>query len=174
MMNTYRFHAFPSAPYWSWNYHALRALSAESLAQVLAGVVVRKLVAAPKGGYEVDIQPARPNHHDALADIETALSELGLTTAQAMITEWVTSIVEAAVLGGVGGGAMGSATKDPFLTIGGVILGLVIGVAVGSAMLVVKAEYQADRIDPFGSGWRLSVVPRPHITFGQQPYFGSA
>ena len=169
-MNTYRLHAYPSAPYWSWNFHATPIITAEALAQTLSGVVIRQLSASPHGGYDLDIRLDRPSHQDAIADIESALRQFGFDTAQAVITEWVTSVVEGALLGGAGGTAIGSASKDPVAIVVGAIIGLLVGAAVGSAMQTVKATYEANRLHPFGGGWHLTVVPPPDMHLGPQAW----
>jgi len=169
-MRTYRFHASPAAPYWSWNYHATPVLAADALMQTLAGAVVRELVASPHGGFLVDVQIDRPDHHVALADIESALRQLGYDTAQAVITESATSVVEGALLGTAGGGALGSATKDPWAMLLTAAIGLVVGVAVGSGVNTIRAMYQADRLHPFGGGgWQFTQLPLPQPDGGQQP-----
>ncbi len=169
-MNTYRLHAHPSAPYWSWNFHAIPLLTEDALAQTLPGVVIRQLSASPHGGYDLDIRLDRPTHQEAVADIELALRQFGFDTAQALITEWVTSVVEGALLGGAGGGAIGSASKDPVVIVFGAVIGLLVGAAVGSAMQTVKATYEANRLHPFGGGWHLTIVPPQDTQLGPQAW----
>ena len=137
-------------------------------AQTLSGVVIRQLSASPHGGYDLDIRLDRPSHQDAIADIESALRQFGFDTAQAVITEWVTSVVEGALLGGAGGTAIGSASKDPVAIVVGAVIGLLVGAAVGSAMQTVKATYEANRLHPFGGGWHLTVVPPPDMHLGRK------
>lgn len=155
-MNTYRFHASPGF-YWS-NYHNVATLTSEAVVQSLAGVVVRSIVPANYGGYAVDLQLDRDNHHDAVADIHAAMDQLGLNVAQVVITEWATSIVEGALLGTGGGAAAGSATKDPVVFLIVTALGALIGAAVGSGLNSAKAMYRADRIYPSRYGWQFTQL----------------
>ncbi len=169
-MRTYRFHAYPAGPYFRWSYSGVPALSADSLVTALAGGTVRELVASRHGGYEVDIQLDRPTHTDALADIESALWQMGFETAQALITEWASSLVEGALLGTAGGGAIGSASKDPIGALVGAIIGLAVGAVVGSTLQTAKVRYQADRLHPHGGGWLLTQLQPPQPTSSYQPY----
>ncbi len=165
-MNTYRFNASPAFRH--WNYQLLPTLTANSLTQTLAGVVVRQLVTSAQAGYDVDLQLDRPNHHEAVADIHAALAQLGFNMAQAVITEWATSVVEGAVLGTASGGALGSATKDPWAMFFGAVIGLLVGASVGSGVNTVKAMYQADRMFPHRYGWQLTELPKPRPDLGRQ------
>jgi hypothetical protein len=147
-LNTYRFHA--SHLFNAWNYGGvLPTLTRNGLVQTLAGVGIRDLTAAPNGGYEAHV-------------------ELGRATHQAEVTEWATATVEGALLGGTGGGAIGSATKDPLGFLAGLALGAVVGAVVGHAAQTIKARYRADRIAP--GMWQFTQLPVPRPGFGTQPW----
>lgn len=165
-MNTYRFHAAPAFNH--WNYRVLPTLTADSLTNTLAGAVVRNLVTSSQGGYYVEVQLDRTNHQDAVADIHAALTQLGFNTAQAVITEWATSVVEGALLGTAGGGALGSTTKDPLAMLFSAAIGLLVGAAVGSGINTVKAMYQADRVHWSRYGWQFTQLPLPRPQLGPQ------
>jgi hypothetical protein len=96
-MKTYRFQPSP-AFYW-WNYRNVATFTTQAVVQSLAGAVVRSIVPAEYGGYAVDLQLDRDNHHDAVADIHAAMVQLSFNVARVVITEWATSIVEGALLG---------------------------------------------------------------------------
>jgi hypothetical protein len=162
-MNTYRFQAAAA-------YRSAPTLTAEALLETLAGVVVRSVVAAPYGGYEVDLQLDRGNHHQAIAEIHDALLQSGFNVAQIVITEWATSVVEGAIFGTGGGAAIGSATKDPVAFFILTALGLVVGAAVGRGIYTAKALYQADRMNWHPYGWRLTQLVLPQPSFEAQPW----
>lgn len=169
-MKTYRFHAAPVPSYFRWSPGSPPGITSASLAQTLAGVVVRQVIASPQGGYDIAMDIERPTHGEALADIEAALGSFGYATTQAVITEWATSVVETGLLGTVGGGALGSATKDPLAALAGALIGFVVGAAVGSTMRRITAIYQADRLNHFGGGWNLSPMPIPNTPPIPEPF----
>ena len=77
-MKSYRFHAAPVPSYFHWSPGSLPDITPSSLAQTLAGVVVRQVISSPQGGYDISIDMERPTHGDALADIEAALGHLDM------------------------------------------------------------------------------------------------
>ncbi len=166
-LNTYRFHA--SHLYNAWNYGGvLPALTRNGLVQTVAGVGIRELTTAPNGGYEAHVELGRATHHDALTEIETGLVQLGFYAVQVDVTEWATATVEGALLGGTGGGAIGSATKDPFGFFAALAIGAVVGALVGHTAQTIKARYRADRIAP--GMWQFTQLPVPRPGFGSQPW----
>src|SRR5260370_5643314 len=104
-MNTYHFRAIPRIAI-AFSYRGLPQLTAQSLAQLLVGVTVHQLTGTPSVGYDVHLQLERQSHHDALTEIYSAMEQLGFTVTQAVVTEWVTSVVECALVGATGGGAI--------------------------------------------------------------------
>jgi hypothetical protein len=165
-MNTYRFHASRAPQF--WDYGATPTLSTDDIVQSLAGAAVHELIAYTNGGYDVHVQLDRANHADALTELETALLQLGFNIVQAEITELVTAALEGAFLGGAGGGALGSATKDPFAAFAGLVIGAIAGALVGRGMQTIKARYRADRLAP--GVWQLTQLPLPQPDSGQQPF----
>ena len=59
--------------------------------------------------------------------IEQGFGQLDFSLAQALITEWATSIMEGALIGGTGGGVIGSSSKQAGPTAAGAIIGVVVG-----------------------------------------------
>jgi hypothetical protein len=168
-MNTYHFHASHGFP--QWNYRFAPTLTSDLLVQTLADIAVRELVASKWGGYNIELQCERANHHEAVADINAALAQLGFDTAQVLITEWATSMVEGALVGGAGGGAIGSAAKNPWAVVFGAVVGLLVGSAVGSGMNTIKAMYRADRINPHRYGWQFTQLQISQADGGGHQWF---
>ena len=161
-MNTYRFHLYPSNPYFHGAFPGSNALTAESLAQALVPVIVHEVFARPQGGYNVALGMRRQDHAEALADLENALGSLGYSMTQAIITEWATSMVESAIVGiGAGGLAGGAATKSPIGALITAAIGGLVGLGVGSGLRRVVAIYQADRLRQYPYGWQLTALPLP-------------
>ncbi len=158
-MNTYQFRAIPRTFFAS---PGLPQLTAEAILQTLAGSAVHQLSGTPTSGYDVHLQLDRQAHHDALHDIRVAMEQLGFTVGQAIVTEWLTSTLELAVIGGAGGGALGGATKDPWAMAACAVLGVVAGAVVAQFMRAVKARYDAQLLHPYGpNGWYLTPQQQP-------------
>jgi len=169
-MHTYRFHTALAGPFFALARGTGPGLTADALVQALTGVVVRELVTAPQGGYDVELRLDRQSHEDALAEIEAVLGQLGFAMLQALITEWTTSAIEGAVLGAAAGGAgMGSLTKDPVSAVLAAVLVGGVGAIVGSTMETVKARFTAEKAHPFGGGWQVTQITPAGTDLGPEP-----
>jgi hypothetical protein len=156
-MRRYRFQA-ARGPFFN-PYVGTPGLSPEALTQSLPGAIVRALVQLPLDqGYDVEIQLQRPSHEAALDDIVQAIGQYGLQLLQARIVEVTTAAVETALVGGAGGGLVGSASKDAAATIAGALIGLAVGAMVGSQIERVTAAYVVARPHPMGP-WYLTPIP---------------
>jgi putative transcriptional regulator len=156
-MNRYRFQAARGAFFNTYSPAPL--LTPEALAAALPGAGVRALVQLPlDGGYDVEVQLQRACHDDALDDIVQALGQFGLQLVQARITEIATATVETALVGGAGGGAIGSSSKDAGVTVAAALVGAAIGAAVGSQLERVAAMYMVAKPYPMGP-WQLTPIP---------------
>jgi Glycine zipper 2TM domain len=101
------------------------------------------------------------------------MEQLGFNVAQVLVTEWLTSALEGALVFGAGGGVLGSATKDPWLMAAGALLGALAGAAAGSLMRTAKARLDAQLLHPFGGGWRITPQVPPQSAagaWGPAPY----
>lgn len=152
-MHTYRLHAQSNFPR-GFGWPGVQDLTIGTFTQALAGAMVKELVATPDGGYEVHIALTRPTHEQALDEIWSVLQQAGYNYAEAVVTEWVTSAVEGALAGGLGGTAVGSRTKDAGTTIVSLIIGGLVGAAIGSLKETVKRSFQARRNYLYG-GWEF-------------------
>ena len=160
-MNRYRLRATPH-PALAFSYalaHQLTAASiAQALVQALEGVAVRQIAGSSLGGYDVELQLDRPSHGDAVAQISVAFQQLGFSVAEATVTEWVTTTVELSILGCLGGGAVGSATRDPGATVIAAVVGGFAGAIAGAYVHKVAAAYQAQRHPLLTEAWQLTPI----------------
>jgi hypothetical protein len=158
-MNTYRLLVQShDVPYLVTRWSA-SALTKERLSQSLAGVAVRDLSEAGTGRYLLELQLQRPSHDQALSDILVALQQLGYSIVEAMVSEWVSAVVQGLLLGAASGGAVGSASRDPRITFVVAAFGAAAGAIAGSGVRNVKVVYQVQRTYP--SGWVLTPVQEP-------------
>jgi hypothetical protein len=171
-MNTYRFRAIPRIAT-AFSYRGLPQVTTQSLGQLLVGVTVHQLTGTPSVGYDIHLQLDRQSHHDALTEIYFAMQQLGLTVTQAVITEWVTSVVEGALVGATGGGAIGASAKDPWAILLGGAVGFFVGAAAGSLIKTAKATHDARLVHSFNGGqWRIErAPPSPATSWAPSRYF---
>jgi hypothetical protein len=95
-------------------------------------------------------------------DIRNTMEQLGFSVAQAVITEWLTSTLELALIGGAGGGALGSASKDPGIAIICALIGAGAGAVAAQFTKTVKARFDAQLMHAYGpSGWSITPQPPP-------------
>lgn len=157
-MNTYRFHVAPQLTY-KYPGVVARQLTVADISRTLLGSTVQQIAGTPTTGYGVVVQLGRASHPHALHDIRVALEQLGFAVVQAEITEWLTATLELALIGGTGGGALGSATKDPGIVILGAAIGFAAGAIAAQFTKKVKARFDAQLVHPYGPhGW--SVTPQ--------------
>lgn len=164
-ISTYRFHAKRVHPAWSYFYSATPPLTRAGLSRTLAGVTIHEL-ADSSGGHHVHIELARSTHDDAIAQIEAALAQFAFYTVQIEVTEWATALVEGALIGGSGGGALGAATRNVVGLVAGVLVGGILGAIFGQSAWSPQARYRADRIAP--GWWQLMQLPVPQQGLGGQ------
>jgi hypothetical protein len=172
-VNTYRFRALPKFLY-AIAFPELPELTVQVIGQTLTGATVHELTGDPTSGYDVHMQLDRSSHHEALDDIRSGMEQLGFNVAQVLVTEWLSSVLEGALVGGAGGGALGAATKDPWVMAAAALLGALAGAAAGSLVRTVKARFDAQLLHPFGGGWRITpqAPPLPAAgAWGPAPYY---
>ena len=136
-------------------------LTEAGIVQVLAGTLVRDLVAGPQGAFEVQLELYRQTHQDALSEIAAALAQRGFDVTEAVVVEWATSVLEGLVLGGLGGGAIASSTRNAESAAFGAFAGGIFGMILGSFVPKATAAYQAQRADPVTGSWQLVQVQMP-------------
>lgn len=113
-MNTYRLTLRPQV-HVAWGGYGFPALTEELITNALADAVVREIVTDPTGASVVDLGLERPSHADALNEIILFVQNLGYDFVAAVVTEWVDESVEWAAVAFLGGGAVGSASRDPWV-----------------------------------------------------------
>ena len=177
-MHTYRFHVTPTYPTFYSIYGQLPVLSKELVSKTFLGVILNELTPVPNGGYTVEMHSGHADRGEVMRVIEQGFGQLGFSLAQALITEWATSIVEGALIGGTGGGVIGSSSKQAGPTAAGAIIGLVVGGLVGAAMRRAVATYRADRQHPYRYsptaryGWEITQL-MPAAPVSDQGYLSA-
>jgi hypothetical protein len=157
-VNTYAFHAHPRNRF-GFPYADVPQVTAALLSQAIPDLLVRSLSTVPSGGYDVEVQLERDSHPTALADIAGVFEQWGFTIAQTVITEWVSSIVEGALLGAGGGCVVGVSTKDAEKFVVSGLVGVVIGGILGAFTQRTQSQYAATRLNTFPGRWQ--IVPQP-------------
>ena len=141
-------------------------LTAQSIASLLRGSSVRP-IAAFEDGYVVAIEMHRGDHPIAMTEITRALDGLGYAVFDAVITEFVNSLLEGAAFGAASGAVLGAATKSGagFLIL--FVGGFAAGAWFGSSQRRVKARYVSRRTFQGGRNWQITrLEPDPP---GAQP-----
>ena len=169
MNYTYRLQAYRSIGL-PIAHQSFPALTVEAVAGVLANATVHAVMPAspPWGGYELEVTMTRPSHEDALNEIAGAIQTVGWNTARGLVTEWMTSEIEGLFLGAVGAGAAGSTTKNAGAMLFTAAIGAIGGYFVGLDRKTIKAQYQVDRLTPFG-GWLFTQLQPAPTGFQPQP-----
>jgi hypothetical protein len=147
-------------------------LTKELLLEELAGVVVRELSEDERGHQTIDVRFRRESDPEALDEIIALLQQLGFVILKATVTEWANELVERAVLGLLGGGAIGAATENGTAALIASAAGALIGGLTGAEAQKLKAEYEARR-DHTGN-WTFRELPRQPPAPGAQPGFSPA
>lgn len=163
------FHARVHLRQSAWAPNFSRELTAEALGQALVNVAVRQLTATPESGYEAELVLQRPGHEDALREIAAAVAQLGFAVGEAFIVEYASAVVESAVSGLLGGGALGAAaTRNPAVALVSAAVGAYVGASVGNFIQIERARYHA-RWNPYANAWEISQLAAPEapqIRFG--------
>jgi hypothetical protein len=126
------------------------------IASSLPGVVVRSLELGPDGQVIADLALQRPSHDQALDEIAAAVQQLGYSVIAASASEWVSRWVEGALLGALGGGGLGSASRNADFAFFAGLIGALAGAAAGNTVQREKVIYDVRR-DHLGR-WHLTPV----------------
>jgi hypothetical protein len=116
-------------------------LDTNGLVSALPGATMREFSDAGNWVATLELDLQRPQHVDALNEILLVLQRAGYTILNGTVTEWVTSAAEGAIAGALGGGLIGTTTRDGLgmLLSTGVLLA---GSIVGSNLKRVEKIYQ--------------------------------
>lgn len=110
------------------------------------------------GGFCVVVDLERSDHHQALRDLEQALSQFGYSFAQAEITQVVQQTAEWALELGGSGALAGSATKR----IEGLVVGALAGVVGGLVMAHLdKTVFHHHAMKQYDGTWIIRQLPPP-------------
>lgn len=167
-MNTYRLQIQPDVRH-ALAGQAVPSLTEDAVAQNLAGVVIRELATTGWGPSAIDLHLQRPTHEEALNDIAVAVQELGYSIVEATVSEWADALVEGAVIGALGGGAIGSASQDPGVVLVAALAGTIAGAVAGSRIKNLEVIYQVQWTR--ASGWVLTPLPQQHPNAVFRPGF---
>jgi hypothetical protein len=118
-------------------------------------------------GYELALDLEGRDHAQMMADLTSALRQLGFRVAQATIIEFASTWLEGGALGSLGGAAIGAATKsaEGFLVLA--FAGLILGAIAGGARQFEKTRYVAT---PTAGSWEIVRQESPPVS-GTQPAF---
>lgn len=130
---------------------------AQALEQALFGAVIGELRPALEGGELLDVALHRPTHEQAVNEIAAATERFGYSLIEAEVSEIVDKAVQGIVVGACSGGALGLATKNPYLELFAAIVGAAAGAKAGSMIELVRARYRYRR-SPAG-GWVVTELP---------------
>jgi hypothetical protein len=119
-------------------------------------------------GYELALDLGGRDHAQTMADLASALTELGFGVAQATIIEFASSWLEGSAIGTLGGAALGAATKsaEGFLLL--TFAGLILGAIAGGVRGFENARYFAT---PTASGWEIVRQDDSPPAAGTEPAF---
>jgi hypothetical protein len=118
-------------------------------------------------GYDLALDLEGHDHAQAMADLDSALRQLGFQVGQATIIEFASNWLEGGALGTIGGAAIGAATKstEGFLLLA--IVGLILGAITGGERQFEKSRYLAT---PTADGWDV-ILQNPPPSTGSEPAF---
>jgi len=118
-------------------------------------------------GYELPVELEGRDHAQTMADLASALRQLGFGVAQATIIEFASSWLGGGAFGTLGGAALGAATKsaEGFLVLA--FAGLILGAIAGGARQFEKTRYFAT---PTAGDWEIVRQESPPTT-GTEPAF---
>jgi hypothetical protein len=150
----------------------------ESTAQAFAGATteceIRPLVTTDEGNHDIELRLQRDQAIDAEAHVQavnaifTAVQSLGYVVLRMEVRNIVSASVDYAIKGALGGGGAGAiGTKNPYLTLAGLVLGALAGHVAGESVEHVKVIYEV-RADRAG-GWSLVPASQSQTQAVAQP-----
>ena len=140
------------------SYAQAAPLSDVWLRQSLIGAGRISVAPLVTGGVRVAVDLQRPDHHQALRDLEQALSQFGYAFAQAEIAEVIQQTAEWALGLGGGGALAGSATKR----LEGLIVGAFAGVLGGVVMAYLdRTVLHYHAMKQHNGTWLIRQLPPP-------------
>jgi hypothetical protein len=170
-MNTYRLTLTPQV-HLPWAGYGFPALTDQLFIDAVEGVAVRELTTSSGGSFVVDLTLARPDHTDAMNELARFVQNLGYDVVDAAVTEWVDESVEWGAAGLLGGGAVGSTSRDPWMATLIAVLTTAAGAWAGSKIQKAKVIY---RVRWTAAGWEFTPVqPGPRGAPVVRPAFPTA
>lgn len=148
--------------------------TAQAFASTIDGGEIRPLAATDDGNHDLELRLRRDENVDADKHVRVfnhifiAAQNLGYVVLQAEVRNVVTASVDYAIKGALGGGGVGGlSTKNPYVTLAGMLFGAVVGHAAGEAVEQIKVVYEV-RSDRAGRWW-LAPTPQPQARVLPQP-----
>jgi len=136
-----------------------RALDSETLVGSLSGMVAHQLTTTEWGEVSLDVTLNRLDHESALNDLLAVAQQFGYTMINGEISKFVGSEVEGAILSALGGGALGTKSKNGWVVLLAAAGAAAAGWLVGSTMKRIEVVY-AVRPNLHG-GWTFSPKAQP-------------
>ena len=136
-----------------------RALDSKALLESFAGIVAHEITITEWGEVSLDVTLGRPDHEAALNDLFALAQQFGYSLINGEISKLVGSEVEAAIVSGLGSGALGATSNNGWVAVLAAAAGAVAGWFVGSTMKKVEVVYE---VRPnFRGGWNFSPKVQP-------------
>lgn len=142
-----------------------QVLDSQTVLDSITGVVAHQISTDQWGCVTLDVTLARQDHHSALNDLLSLAQQLGYSLLNGEIRKLVGSEIEAAILGGLGTGALGTASHNTLVVLLAAAGGAVVGWIVGSSLQKIEVVYDL-QLDPFG---RWTFTPRAPTSDQAQP-----
>lgn len=154
-MNSYRIRVQPASTIFRLQWQAMP--DEEFLISHLPGLSMNEIVDEGFGTCVLDFLLQRPDHVQVINEVLGVLQTIGYTVLDGEVSELAGAVVEGALLGALGGGALGSTAKSGHVAAIVALIGAVAGGLVGSTMKRVEKVYQIEPAYP--EGWALTLVP---------------
>ncbi len=132
----------------------------ETLLRALGEATIHYFDGARPYEPEMDIGITAESPEAATQRILMAFESIGLDASRIIVVDVIKAAVQRATVAGVGGGALGATTKNPWVTLGcaalGVAAGLVADLALNEAWAMIVAERVA-----YPDQWSFTPIPPP-------------
>jgi hypothetical protein len=126
------------------------ALTEQMVLDSLADVVIHELSEDEHGNRTLHVELPASSDAEALDALVFFAEQLGFKVLEATVKEWASQVIERALLGLLGGGAVGVASENGPVALVAALGGAVIGGLSGAEARKLVAEYDARR-DQWGS-----------------------
>ncbi len=120
-------------------------LTEQMVLDSLAGVVIHELSEDEHGNRTLHVELPASSDAEALDALVFFAEQLGFKVLEATVKEWASQVIERALLGLLGGGAVGVASENGPVALVAALGGAVIGGLSGAEARKLVAEYDARR-----------------------------